>query len=99
MKISQEFVRDTKKAAFLNFSLLSKASLAEDEIFTSSQDDQSSKLKTPKIMACYKHNNWNFRNDMHPPLSLWDCDPQGKTHFDNNSNVYFIGISTCFLHF
>ena len=30
-------------------------------------------------MACSKHNNWNFRNDMHPPLSLWDCDPQGKT--------------------
>ena len=48
MKISQEFVRDTEKAAFLNFSLLSKASLAEDENFTSSQDDQSSKLKTPK---------------------------------------------------
>ena len=47
-KLAKNSSGTLRKAAFLNFSLLSKASLAEDENFTSSQDDKSSKLKTPK---------------------------------------------------
>ena len=47
-KLAKNSSGTLRKPLFWNFSLLSKASLAEDENFTSSHDDQSSKLKTPK---------------------------------------------------